>query len=1011
MKSHTEQAFEQAIENSLLTHGGYIKGEDANFNNQYAVDTKFLFQYLKTSQPKQWEKLRSIHNSNIENKVLYRLNQEMENRGMLDVIRNGFTDNGVKFHMAFFKPETSLNPETEKQYNQNILSITRQIHYSEKNENAVDIVLFLNGLPVATVELKNQFTQQNTQNAKKQYIEDRDNRETLFRFKRGALVHFAVDTDEVYMTTKLEGKQTFFIPFNRGHNNGAGNPPNPEGYKTAYLWEYVWQKDSWMDIIGRFIHLQQEERMVNGKIYKKEKMIFPRYHQLDCVRRLSRNAKNDGVGKNYLVQHSAGSGKSNSIAWLAYRLFSLHNEQNENVFHAVVVITDRKVLDKQLQDTIYQFEHKHGIVEKIEKNSHQLRDALINGNSIIITTLQKFPFILDSIEKLSEEKDVDVNQTLKTISKANYAVIVDEAHSSQGGEASKQMKEILGSSKLDSGQNSSENNNGKEEPDAEDLIRQSMLSRGQQPNMSFFAFTATPKPKTLEVFGETGQDGKPRPFHLYSMRQAIEEGFILDVLKNYMTYKTFFKISQKAEDKVVNKKKASRAIARFLSLHPYNLAQKTEVMIEHFRQVASKNIGGKAKAMVVTSSRLHAVRYYFEFKKYIENHGYKDIKPLVAFSGTVKDPDIPDEEYTEEKLNGIKESELPRIFDTDEYKLLVVAEKFQTGFDQPLLHTMYVDKKLSGVHAVQTLSRLNRPHPGKENTFVLDFANEEEEIKEAFQPFYQQTTVSKTSDPNRLYDLKNTIESKHVIWQTEVDNFNKEYFSKPKLHKNKIHALMNSYIDPAVERFKAIENEEEQDDLKNMLTQYVRSYRFLSQVIPFQDLELEKFYAYTKLLLNKLPKEELSERFSLGKDEVSLEYYRLQKTKEGEIALDDQPEYGLNNTDEAGFRKEKEEEDQLSSVIETINDRFGTNFKEADRLLFDQVGLDLAEDETIIKQAKTNTFDSFKKGKLEDLFYQKLIDRMDMNDETSNKLLNNKDLANAILFEYLAKVVFEKVNV
>jgi type I restriction enzyme R subunit len=605
---------------------------------------------------------------------------------------------------------------------------------------------------------------------------------------------------------------------------------------------------------------------------------------------------------------------------------------------------------------------------------------------------------------MSEEKNVDVNQTLEKIGKSNYAVIVDEAHSSQGGEASKQMKEILGKKSVEANKDS-------DEADAEDLIRQSMMARGQQPNMSFFGFTATPKPKTLEVFGETGPDGLPRPFHLYSMRQAIEEGFILDVLKNYMTYKTFFKISQQAEDKMVNKKKASRAIARFLSMHPYNLAQKTEVMIEHFRQIASKNIGGKAKAMVVTSSRLHAVRYYFEFKKYIEENGYHEIKPLVAFSGTVKDPDIPDKEYTEEQLNGIKESELPKKFDTDEYKLLLVAEKFQTGFDQPLLHTMYVDKKLSGVHAVQTLSRLNRPHPGKEDTFVLDFANEWDEIRAAFQPFYQQTTINEPSDPNRLYDLKNKIDATHIIWKTEVDNFNNEYFKKKKIHKNKVHALMNAYIDPAVERFKAMDSEEEQDDLKNMLTQYVRSYTFLSQIIPYKDTDLEKYYAYIKLLLSKLPKEDLSERFNLGKDEVSLEYYRLQKTSEGSIALEDKQEYGMKNTGEAGFRKEKEEKDQLSHVIETINERFGTNFSESDRLLFDQVGMDLAEDETIIKQAKTNTFESFKKGKLEDLFYQKLIERMDMNDETSNKLLNNKELANAILFEYLAKVVFEKVNV
>jgi type I restriction enzyme R subunit len=1006
-KIHSEAAFEDAIEQHLLNVGGYVKSTSERYNKSYAIDTKQLFGFLQNSQPKEWEKLKSVHRSEIETKILFRLDKEMTNRGALDVLRNGFTDNGIHFSMAYFRPETSLNPETEKLYNQNVLSITRQLYYSTKNENSVDIVLFLNGIPVATVELKNQFTKQDTNNAKRQFIEDRDPRETLFRFKRGALVHFAVDTDEVYLATKLEGKETFFLPFNLGYNSGAGNPPNPKGYKTEYLWEYVWQKDSWIDVIGKFIHLDREEKIINGKKYIKEKLIFPRFHQLDVVRKLSSHAKENEAGQNYLIQHSAGSGKSNSIAWLAYRLFSLHNKEDKKVFHSVVVITDRRVLDKQLQDTIYQFEHKQGVVHKIDVNTHQLRDSLINGNSIIITTLQKFPFILESIEKLSEEETVDGSDkaclvaTIKQkIGKNKYAVIVDEAHSSQGGEASKQMKEVLGSA------------TDKETEDftSEDLIRQSMQARGRQPNMSFFAFTATPKAKTLEVFGETGEDGKPRPFHLYSMRQAIEEGFIIDVLQNYMTYKTFYKVTQQAEDRTVHKKKASRAIARFLSLHPYNLSQKTEVMVEHFKQVVSAKIGGKAKAMVVTSSRLHAVRYYFEFKKYIEANKY-DIKTLVAFSGKVSDPDVPDSEWTEEQLNGIKERELPEKFGGDDYQLLLVADKYQTGFDQPLLHTMYVDKKLSGVQAVQTLSRLNRMCAGKDNTFVLDFANEEEEIRLSFQPYYQLTTVTELSDPNRLYDLKTKLEQAQIIWQTEVENFCNAYFKKAEIHKNKIHALLNAYIDPAVDRFKAMDTEEEQEDFKNMLTQFVRSYAFLSQIIPFADIELEKYYAYCKLFLNKLPRKQLSDRFKLGKDEVSLEYYRLQKTMEGNIALEPEVEYGLQPATEAGMRKEKEDKAHLSDIIGKINERFGTEFTLADKLFFDQVGVDLVADETIIKQAQTNTFENFKKGKLEDLFYQKLIDRMDLNDETTNKLLNNKDLANAIIFEYLAKSIYEELNI
>jgi len=652
------------------------------------------------------------------------------------------------------------------------------------------------------------------------------------------------------------------------------------------------------------------------------------------------------------------------------------------------------VLDKQLQDTIYQFQHKQGVVVRVDKSSGQLAEAIKSGNSVIITTLQKFPFaaVLDEVKNLP-------NRT--------YAVIVDEAHSSQGGEASKKLKQVLAASNL---QEAEANDTNAEDDDPEDLIRQSMQARGVQANMSFFAFTATPKAKTVEVFGHIGKDGKPRPFHLYSMRQAIQEGFILDVLKNYMTYKTFFKVSKQIEDDPkVNKKKAGRAIARFLSLHPYNLAQKTEIIVEHFRQVVAFKIGGRAKAMLVTGSRLHAVRYYFEFQKYIKENHYHDIKALVAFSGKVKDPDLPDHELTEVKLNGFSEKELPEKFGTEEYQILLVADKYQTGFDQPLLHTMYVDKKLSGVKAVQTLSRLNRMYAGKEDTFVLDFANEEVEIKISFQPYYELTGITEKSDPNRLYDLKSKIEEKQIIWQSEVDNFAEQYFKNPDMHSKKIHSLLNAYIDPAVDRFKVLETEEEQEDWKHSLLSFTRAYSFLSQVMPFQDVALEKLYAYGRLLLNKLPRKSLEDRFKLN-DEVSLKYYRLQKINETNILMEHQPEYGLLPGTEAGIRKDKEEQIQLSQIVEAINNRFGTEFTEADRLLFDQVGIDLLQDQTIIKQAKSNTFDAFLQGSLRDKSIEKFIDRMDMNNATTSNILNNEKLADAVIFKYLAKFIYDRIN-
>jgi len=983
-----EKAFEELIEQSLLENGGYVKGDPAQFDRQLALDTGVFFQFIQATQKEAWDELTKIHGADIEQKFLYRLSQELDTRGMLDCLRNGIIDYGKKFKLAFFKPVSGLNPETQELYGKNILTVTRQAHYSTKDESSLDMLLSLNGLPVATIELKNAFTGQNVNNAKRQYKYDRDAQDLLFQFKKRALVHFAVDTDEVYMTTRLQGSKTRYLPFNLGVNKGAGNPLVEGKHKTHYLWEEIFIKDSWMDILARFVHLQVEEFLIDGRKVKKEKMIFPRYHQLDAVRKIAGHALENGAGKNYLIQHSAGSGKSNSIAWLSYHLTGLHDKADARVFDSVIVVTDRLVLDQQLQDTIYQFEHKRGVVEKIDKDSQQLADALSGGTNIIITTLQKFPFVLDKVKELP---------------KRSYAVVVDEAHSSQGGEMASDLKKVLMI---------------RDEDDIEDGLREMMKARGPQSNVSYFAFTATPKAKTLETFGQKGEDlpaeasaqagGKPLPFHLYSMRQAIEEGFILDVLQNYMSYKTFFQLSKKIEDDPdVNKKKAARAIARFLTLHPHNLAQKTEIIIEHFRQVAMKKIGGKAKAMVVTASREHVVRYKQEFDRYLKEKGYSDIKALVAFSGKVLLDGVPPE-YTETNMNGFGIKELPEKFSTSEYQLLLVAEKYQTGFDQPLLHTMYVDKRLDGVKAVQTLSRLNRTHPGKDDTFVLDFVNNREDILEAFQPYYEQTTLIDITDPNKLYDLKNKIDTFKVIDGHDVDAFSDVFFKDKKLHNKTEHAQLNALVDKAVERYEAIEKEEDQEDLANTCRVFTRLYAFLAQIMPFSDIELEKFYAYVRFFLKKLPKRTNEGRFTLD-DEVALEYYRLQKIAEGKIELQKGVDSGLRPVNEAGTKKDKDEYKHLSEIIKIINDRFGTDFTEADKLFFDQIEEELVLDEKLGLQAKSNTIENFKYG-FEDIFVNKLVERMDQNEDIFNKIMDDKAFS-AVVKDYLLKRVYQRLNV
>lgn len=629
-----ERNFEEEIEYCLTNTGPkatrYISGNPSDYNRKLAMDSKAVIAFIEDTQPDKWEDLCKRHGVNVEESFLKRLNDELNLRGMLDVLRHGVTDLGVSVRLAYFRPGSGINRSLGIQYSKNVLQITRQVKYSLINENSVDSVIFLNGLPIVTIELKNPLTGQTYKNAIAQYQNDRNPREILFSFKKRALVHFAVDTEEAWMTTKLQKLDTFFLPFNRGHNKGAGNPPVENDYRTSYLWKDVFQKDSLLDIIQRFIQIKKDEE--TGK----EKLIFPRYHQLDVVRELVKEVYNNGCGNNYLIQHSAGSGKSNSIAWLAHHLSNLHDSENLPIFNSIIVITDRRVLDKQLQRDIFNMEHKDGVVVRIDKNAKQLTSALERGDKIIICTLQKFPF-------------VDV-QRVATAGK-RFAIIVDEAHSSQTGKASERLKEVLADIS-NQGEDAIEkklHGYALEEAkiEAEELdrdeelaeeIKNEMAAHGKQKNLSFFAFTATPKQKTLEIFGTRDKSGKPEPFHLYSMKQAIEEQFIFNVLENYTTYSTYFQLGKRvADDPIYGKGQANKALGKYMSLHPHNLAQKTEVIIEHFRSQVQNRIAGKAKAMLVTGSRLHAVRYYFEFVKYINKMGYKDLGVLVAFSGVVKD--------------------------------------------------------------------------------------------------------------------------------------------------------------------------------------------------------------------------------------------------------------------------------------------------------------------------------------------------------------------------------------
>lgn len=1000
-KSLKEISFETVIENCLLENG-YHTLDKSGFDKERAIFPKTALDFIRVTQPKEWKKLETLLGVNTEEQVLSDLCKWLDTYGSLNTLRHGFKCYGRQLQVAFFKASHTMNPELEANYKQNILGLTRQLQYSTRNSNSLDVTISVNGIPIITLELKNPLTGQNVEHAKNQYKNDRDAREILFEFKRRTLVHFAVDTEQVYMTTRLAGPATYFLPFNRGYEGGAGNPVDKEGrtYKTAYLWEEVLQRDSLFDILARFIHLQIEEKLTDeGRKIKKETMVFPRFHQLRAVRDLVRAAEKDGVGNNYLIEHSAGSGKSNTIAWLAHRLASLHHSDNQKVFDSVIVITDRVVLDKQLQDTIYQFEHKQGVVQKIDENSRQLAEALENSVPIVITTLQKFPFVSNQLLKLAEERGQKGSGVIQT---KRFAVLVDEAHSSQSGETSADLKEVLGGNELVEEAKRKAEQEGLEH--LEELYR-SMAKRGKQNNLSFFAFTATPKHKTLAVFGDKG-----KPFHKYTMRQAIEEGFILDVLRNYTTYATYYKLIKSSEDDPqVERKKAAKALARFLKLHPHNITQKTEVMVEHFYAVSRHKIGGHAKAMVVTGSRLEAVRYKESFDAYIKGKGYP-IKSLVAFSGIVTDDKVKDKTYTEEGMNnGIKERELPEKFASPDYHVLLVAEKYQTGFDQPLLHTMYVDKRLSGIQAVQTLSRLNRIHPLKEDTFVLDFVNDREEIRQSFKTYYEGAEIGEEVDQAHLYQIQAELDQSNIYMKEDIERFCSIYFKPKQKQSAADHEAMNAALDPAVSRFTSLmtNSEEEAELIRGKINSFKNLYSFLSQVIPYQDSDLEKHFVFYRHLSAKLPHRKSTPNYSFD-DTIRLEYYRLQKISEGSISLKEGTPYKLDGPTDVGTAMVREPEVPLSKLVDIINERFGTDFNQADQYFFDQIVETALLDESLIKAAEINPEDKFElvfKNVLEKLF----IERIDQNEDIFARFMNDSQFQKLVT-NWLASQAYNKLK-
>lgn len=1005
-----EKNFEADIESFFISKaGGYKKG-DATYDPSCALFKDTFIEFIKKTQPKAWKKFEFAYGNNTEKKFITFFNDAVERDGILKVMRKGFKCGGVDFKACYFKPESTLNEDDIALYNSNIWHCYRQWFFSADNNKSVDMVLVLNGIPLFAFELKNQLTGQDIRNAEHQWCYDRNPRELCFRFNSRILAFFCVDLRQASMATKLNGEKTFFLPFNQGSNGagndgGAGNPANSDGYMTSYIWEKVFQRESMMDILQKFINLEiKEEKKKGGKNETKKTLIFPRYHQLDVVRKLIADVTKNGAGKSYLIEHSAGSGKSNSISWVAYRLATIFKKNNDPLFKSVIIVTDRRVLDQQLQNTVDGMDHLPGFVETIDKDKHakDLKTAINDGARIIVTTLQKFPVIYKEIEAAKGK---------------NFAIICDEAHSSQTGSAAAKLKIALADDADALRQYAELEEKSEEEIDKEDPILKELLKQGKHKNLSYFAFTATPKPKTLEIFGSEDSNGQFHPFHIYSMRQAIEEGFIMDVLQNYMTYKTCYAIANKTKDNPeVKGITAARIIKKYADLHPYNISSKVQIIIETFKDITSKAIGGKGKMMIVASSRLAAVLYLQEMRRYLEDmkqgpnaKDYENIDVLVAFSGTVKDGGV---EYTEPQLNvrkdgtHISETQLKSDFH-DDFNVLVVAEKYQTGFDEPLLHTMIVDKKLKGVKAVQTLSRLNRVCPGKTDTFILDFINTADEIKKAFEPFYTETFLKESINTDLIFEVQAKIAEAKVYNESDVEEFAKFYYSEG-TQSDKDLGKIASMLEPVVEKYSKLE-EVERFDFRRNVRNLVKWYNYISQINRLFNEQLHKEVLYANALSKFLS--EGSDPVIDIKNKLKLEYYKLKEVFKGSISLAE----GKGESSVGGKVGQVPDPallDPLNEVIKRINEQFGIDLTEADKVIYNSIHDKLMADkklQKVIKSSKDDEEKIFASSIFPKFFGEAANAGFDEQVEAYNSLFEDKNKYKAMM-AVLAAQLFKEVR-
>ncbi|WP_281211843.1 type I restriction endonuclease subunit R [Pseudomonas fulva] len=1043
MADSKEAQFQQDIIKALAAQS-WLVGTASGYDRRTALYTEDVLGYFKEAWPERWDKFSKANPNDPDGVLVQKLVRELEQSGTLDVLRHGFKLPAVKVELCSFQPDHGMNPDTLKRYQCNRLRVVPEVSYSphagvagnsgQSYNPRLDLVLFVNGIPTATLELKSEF-KQSVENAKRQYRYDRPVKDPLTRkpeplltFKRGALVHFAVGQNEVAMTTKLAGKDTFFLPFNLGsEEGGAGNPmpADDSQYATSYLWQRILQPDAWLKVLGRFLHLDKKtSEGFDGTPVTKETMIFPRYHQWEVVNRLINTTRAEGPGKRYLIQHSAGSGKSNSIAWTAHQLASLYDDAGQRLFNSVIVVTDRTVLDSQLQNTIYQFEHAQGVVKPINRDvgnqskSEQLAEALAEQTRIIIVTIQTFPALFDALDKYPK------------LASGRYAVIADEAHSSQTGSSASKLKQILGSDALDAA-----------EVSAEELLDAAVQARQPNERISYYAFTATPKAKTLELFGRpadptlpASSSNKPEAFHLYSMRQAIEEGFILDVLRNYTTYSTAWKIAHPdGEDDEVDSKKARIKLARWVRLHPYNISQKVEVIVEHFRANIRGLLGGQAKAMVVTSSRQEAVRYQLALKTYVQQMGYNDVHPLVAFSGNVLPDEVIPEEVTESSslLNaGLNGRDLAQAFDTQDFNVMIAANKYQTGFDQPKLCAMYVDKKLQGVDCVQTLSRLNRTFGDSKETFILDFFNEPQDILDAFLPYYTKADLTDVTDPQIIYDLQKKLDAEGIYHWQEVEAFAMAFFD-PKAAASKL----SYYCTPAKERFAkryafSVESRHQALDFKRTaeangdsaglkkaehalkeagelvdqldlfrknLQSFVRLYEFLSQIVPYEDRELEQLCVYAKHLHPLLRVDRLLQD-DVDVGELQLSHYRLSKRAEQQLRLsEEQGDYTLKPGSDVGSGKPHDpEKKRLSEIIEALNDIFGAEVSDDDQLQFlSGIAQRISRQEDVMAQVNNHSMEQVMHGLFPKRVLDTVLDAMTDHEKLSLEVLDNETKSRA----------------